>query len=80
MAAKWFRIKNGSHSYRKADGSPGLVRTAGALGYQAGDEFFQSEENLAAEPLRWEAVRTGPAEGDKHPASLKERAKAPKKL
>lgn len=73
----WFKIKAGAHSYKApakdAEGEP-ILNKAGepvlevkvcrgpdSLGYQPGDEFFESNKDLAKkEPARWEASR-GPA-------------------
>ena len=57
----WFRIKAGSHVSKAKDGSQKITRTSLGLGYQPGDEFLESDKDLAkADPTRWEAV-TRPA-------------------
>lgn len=51
----WYRIKNGAHVSKNADGSQKITRTHLALGYQPGDEFLESTVDLAAkDPARWE--------------------------
>ena len=57
----WFKIKAGAHSYKDADGANKVCRGPDSLGYTPGDEYFESDEDLATkDPARWQAAR-GPA-------------------
>lgn len=68
----WFKIKAGAHSYKDpATGANKVCRGPDSLGYTPGDEFFESDEDLAAkDPGRWQASRG--------PASARVAATAPK--
>lgn len=53
----WFKIKAGSHVSTAKDGSQKITRTPTGHGYQPGDEFLESDKDLAkADPDRWQAV------------------------